>query len=107
MGFGVYAQVGFVHMLLGLALFILNTIHFKDWRSLLLTAVPQVVFFVSFIGYLCFLIIFKWLSPSNVYNKPSIIAVLIDFLIKTDSDKNKELIMFQQQTQVQNVNPKP
>lgn len=94
-------------MSLGLVLSVLNAIHFRDWIGLLLTALPQIVFFVSFIGYLCFLIVLKWVSPANVYNKPSLIAVIIDFLLKTDSDKNRELILFDQQAHVQQVAAKP
>lgn len=100
-------QIGFLHMTLGLVLCVSNALHFRDWTTLCLSVLPQCVFFLCLIGFLCFLVILKWVTPSALYNKPSLIAVMIDFVMGGQGPKNKELILFDQQPFVEYVNPKP
>eukprot|EP01068_Selenidium_serpulae_P010544 Selendium_serpulae@DN5490_c0_g1_i2.p1 len=69
---------GFVHMMFGLIMKLLNCIHFKAWVDLCCEWLPQFLFMISFVGYMDFLIILKWVTPDNGNNKPSLITLIID-----------------------------
>lgn len=95
-------QVGFAHMTLGILLKCSNAIYFGHTAELVLEAIPQLLFFSCLIGYLVFLIVFKWVTPSGLYAKPSLIAVMINFVMGSNEDQPQEL-MFEAQPQVETV----
>lgn len=52
----------------------LNCIHFDLWVDLIFEWLPQMVFLFSTFGYMCLMIIIKWLSQyEEGYLAPSII----------------------------------
>ncbi|OEH76132.1 vacuolar proton-translocating ATPase [Cyclospora cayetanensis] len=97
--------IGFSHMTVGLFLGLSNAVYFRDWPSVILSALPQCLFFFSLIGFLCFLVILKWISPSGSYNKPSLIAVMIQFVMGAgdNSQGTPDLMLFDSQPIVQDV----
>uniref|UniRef100_A0A7S3QLW0 V-type proton ATPase subunit a n=1 Tax=Dunaliella tertiolecta TaxID=3047 RepID=A0A7S3QLW0_DUNTE len=57
--------VGVIHMNLGILMSLFNNQFFRDRLSTLTEFIPQVIFLNSLFGYLCFLIIYKWVSGST------------------------------------------
>lgn len=70
--------MGIIHMTFGICLQIFNHIHFKNFTSIWAEFLPQVLYLWSIFGYLCFMIVFKWL---NVYPDPSQAPGLLNTLI--------------------------
>lgn len=66
--------LGFVHMTLGAVIAVTNAIYFRDKVALFCTAIPQLIVFVLFLGYLVFLCIYKWLVTAT---RPSLVNTLI------------------------------
>ncbi|TRY52005.1 V-type proton ATPase subunit a [Cryptosporidium tyzzeri] len=69
--------IAFFQMTLGVILKGFNNLYFKNYVDFFMEFIPQFIFMVGFIGYLNFLIFFKWLTPIEGYNKPSILNALI------------------------------
>lgn len=67
--------IGFFHMSLGICLSFINAVHFCEPADLYGMLVPQTIVFCSFVGYMVFLIVFKWLVTSD---HPSIIGVMVN-----------------------------
>ena len=66
--------IGFFHMGLGSVISISNALYFKNKIDLICIAIPQCIAFFSFLGYLVFLCIYKWLVTID---RPSIVNTLI------------------------------
>ena len=66
--------IGFIHMSLGSAISIINTIYFKEWINFYCIVLPQVIAFTAFLGYLVFLCFYKWIVTINY---PSLVETLI------------------------------
>lgn len=75
--------IGFVHMLAGVVLKGVNNLYFRDYLTFTLEFIPQILFFVCLIGYMDFLIVYKWLTPEG-NPKPSIIAAMIGMVMLKD-----------------------
>ncbi|AFN83796.1 V-type ATP synthase [Encephalitozoon romaleae SJ-2008] len=67
--------IGFLHMSLGVVISFLNAMYFNEPVEIYGVLIPQTIVFCSFVGYMVFLIIYKWLVTSNY---PSIIGVLVN-----------------------------
>lgn len=67
--------IGFLHMSLGVVISFLNAVYFNEPVEIYGVLIPQTIVFCSFVGYMVFLIIYKWLVTSNY---PSIIGVLVN-----------------------------
>jgi V-type H+-transporting ATPase subunit a len=67
--------IGFFHMNLGIVISFMNALHFRNKIDLIGLLIPQTIIYAAFLGYLVFLIIYKWLVTSN---KPSLIGVLVN-----------------------------
>ncbi|KAK1350085.1 subunit A of V-type proton ATPase [Hamiltosporidium tvaerminnensis] len=65
---------GFCHMLLGMGICYCNFYYRKSFLDIFGVWLPQFLCFVGFVGYLVFLIIYKWLVT---YDYPSLISVLV------------------------------
>lgn len=91
--------MGVVHMTLGILMSLHNHVYFRDRLSLMYEFIPQMIFLYSLFGYLCFLIVFKWvaweyledrstrLSSEGVGRPPDIFHIMIYmFLSPTDID---------------------
>lgn len=56
--------LGVIHMNLGIICSLFNNLHFRDSLSTWCEFVPQMIFLNGLFGYLCFLIVFKWITGS-------------------------------------------
>lgn len=79
--------IGVLHMILGILLKGLNTLHFKEYAGFLFDFLPQLIFMTCTFGYMVFCIIYKWFldfseSPGK---SPSIISLFINFIQETDT----------------------
>lgn len=103
---------GVTQMSFGLFVGLANMIYFGDMLSILTEFIPQLIFLMSLFGYMCFMIIYKWVVnwPSLPYrvnvntpfdgpeqrSPPSIISVMIDMMLNPGSinpaDEPKVLI---------------
>eukprot|EP01025_Chloroclados_australasicus_P035847 TRINITY_DN3645_c0_g5_i1.p1 TRINITY_DN3645_c0_g5~~TRINITY_DN3645_c0_g5_i1.p1 ORF type:complete len:928 (-),score=114.24 TRINITY_DN3645_c0_g5_i1:286-2970(-) len=54
--------MGVVQMTLGIIMSLNNQLYFKDYLSVWCEFIPQIIFLWSVFGYMCFLIIFKWVA---------------------------------------------
>ncbi|PHJ14694.1 vacuolar proton translocating atpase subunit a, partial [Cystoisospora suis] len=96
--------VGFFQMLLGILLKAMNALYFRQMVDFFFEALPQLFLFISLIGYMTFLVLYKWVTPvDNDHPKPSLINVLIDMNMKTGGGGggDSSLIMFDGQEEVQ------
>ena len=76
--------IGVTQMTYGLFLKLSNHIQEGDMISIFFEFVPQLIFMMSFFGYMCFLIIYKWCinwSTSSLPDTPSLITVLIKMIL--------------------------
>ncbi len=73
----------------------LNNLHFKNYIELFFEWLPQQIFFFCTFGYMCILIIFKWMIPWGIERDsaeaPSIIAQMIALPLKAGSTEGKPL----------------
>lgn len=67
--------IGFFHMSLGIVISFMNAVYFDEPLEIYGVLIPQTIIFCSFVGYMVFLIVYKWLVTSNY---PSIIGVLVN-----------------------------
>lgn len=65
--------IGITHMLFGLLLKGLNTLHFRELNSFYFEFIPKLVFMAGIYGYLIFIIIYKWLFDWSYTQVPSLI----------------------------------
>ncbi|XP_014669032.1 PREDICTED: V-type proton ATPase 116 kDa subunit a isoform 1-like [Priapulus caudatus] len=83
--------IGVCQMLFGVFLSIFNHRFFKEPMNIFAKFIPELVFLNAIFGYLCVLIIAKWISwgGDNAACAPSILLGLINmFLFKYDSEEN-------------------
>lgn len=94
--------VGFFHMLLGVILHGLNAFYFHNKLNFYFDFLPKLLLLVAFVGYMDFLIVYKWLMPIDTpFNKPSIITTIIEmYMFKKLSDKE---LMYPSQQVVQYI----
>lgn len=67
--------IGFFHMSLGIGIAFANAVYLHEPIDLFAVLLPQAIMFCSFVGYMVFLIVYKWLVTSD---HPSIIGVLVN-----------------------------
>eukprot|EP00923_Selenidium_pygospionis_P007630 GHVN01013057.1.p1 GENE.GHVN01013057.1~~GHVN01013057.1.p1 ORF type:complete len:899 (+),score=133.18 GHVN01013057.1:482-3178(+) len=89
----------FVQMSFGLFMKLLNCIHFRSGLDFFFEWIPQIIFLCSLVGYLDFLIIFKWVTPDTGDNKPQLINLVINMFFFTPPDQE----MFPGQAELQLV----
>lgn len=71
--------VGVVHMLFGILMKGVNTIHFGNYLDFLFDFLPQLLFMIVTFGYMSLAIIMKWLiNWGDGSNAPSIISLFIN-----------------------------
>uniref|UniRef100_A0A8C4Q9D9 V-type proton ATPase subunit a n=2 Tax=Eptatretus burgeri TaxID=7764 RepID=A0A8C4Q9D9_EPTBU len=90
--------IGIPHMGFGLFLSLLNHMHFSHWRDILCVVLPQLLFLSSLFGYLCLIVIFKWVYwlPINSKNAPSL---LLDYIHLFMFQGGRKLYGTQEQTE--------
>lgn len=73
---------GVLHMILGVCFKGANKIFFRDWNAFFNEFIPQLIFIVSFFGYMIFMIFYKWCTATNPgANNPSLITTLVNIAL--------------------------
>merc|ERR1740123_1574368 len=76
--------IGVTQMTYGLFLKFSNHVHEGDLISVFFEFIPQLLFMLSFFGYMCFLIVYKWCidwGTTSLPATPSLITVLIKMIL--------------------------
>lgn len=85
---------GVAQMSLGIFLKALNAIHFRKWYDLYFEFIPQIILLWVIFGYMCALIVVKWMSPwPDTSIAPSIIAYLIDMFLNKGGISGQHLVL--------------
>jgi len=95
---------GVTQMLLGICLSAFNAVHFKKPYNLYFEFLPQVLFMGLLFGYMCVLILIKWLKDWDLGNKsaPYLLTTMINiFLSPTTIEAEDELYSIQ--VPIQNI----
>jgi V-type H+-transporting ATPase subunit a len=71
--------LGVAQMLFGLFVSLSNCIYFDNWLEIYTTIIPQFIFMLSFLGYIVFLIIYKWLAGWDVSILNTLITMILGF----------------------------
>lgn len=70
---------GVIHMILGICMKGLNSLHFKNYIDFFFEFIPQLIFMSVTFGYMSLAIIMKWLIDwGDGSNAPSIISIFIN-----------------------------
>lgn len=71
--------VGVIHMVFGILMKGVNSLHFKNYLDFLFDFLPQLLFMLLTFGYMALAIIMKWLvNWGDGSNSPSIISLFIN-----------------------------
>ncbi|KAL7840891.1 hypothetical protein AOLI_G00262140 [Acnodon oligacanthus] len=92
--------LGVIHMLFGMALSLVNYLHFRNFQNILLRFVPELVFMLSLFGYLLFLILFKWTVRLRSETAPSILLIFINMMLFSYQTDDKFLYSGQKALQM-------
>jgi len=94
--------LGVLQMLLGLFCSLLNAMHFQSEIDIWCEFVPQAIFMLSIFGYLCFAIVYKWLTDwvALAERPPSLISLLIAFAMSPGKIPS-DAVLFEGQATVQ------
>ncbi|OEH80411.1 vacuolar proton-translocating ATPase [Cyclospora cayetanensis] len=87
--------IAVVHMGVGVLLKGLNAIHFKDKLDFFFEFIPQFIFLMTLIGYMNFMVLYKWVTPLT-HNKPNLISAIINMCMMGEVTPDEELYPNQQ-----------
>lgn len=74
--------IGVIQMTAGLFLGLTNHLRSKDWRHIWFGFIPEVLFLTCTFGYMCLLILIKWLTPwPNTNLAPSLLETMTNFFL--------------------------
>ncbi|KAJ6246432.1 v-type proton atpase subunit a [Anaeramoeba flamelloides] len=97
---------GIIQMVLGIILSLFNHIHFKQFLNIWFEFIPEILLLLSFFGYMCFLIIYKWLTNWNHREGQTggiiLITTLINFFLKPGTVAKDQQI-YKHQDKVQSI----
>ncbi|GAW78968.1 vacuolar proton translocating ATPase subunit A [Plasmodium gonderi] len=84
--------IGFLHMTFGVLMKGLNVLHFKNKMDFFFEFLPQLIMMFAIIGYLVFLIIYKWVTPIGYggFQKQGIINTVINMYLMKDITMNNQ-----------------
>lgn len=87
--------IAVVHMGVGVLLKGMNSIHFRDRLDFFFEFIPQFVFLMTLIGYMNFMVIYKWVTPLT-HNKPNLISAIINMCMMGEVTPQEQLFPNQQ-----------
>lgn len=93
--------VGVLHMVFGVAFKGANEHYWKDKVGFWFEFVPQMLMMLSFFGYMCFIIIYKWLFVSDPETAPLLIRTLINMVLAFNDPIEESQRLFPGQEGVQ------
>ncbi|KAJ3124414.1 H(+)-transporting V0 sector ATPase subunit a [Nowakowskiella sp. JEL0407] len=94
--------LGFIQMMFGISLQIVNHRFFKRPQSIYAETLPQIIMMCCIIGYLVFIVILKWCMTFEGRTAPSILNTLI-FMFLAPGKVEKSQQLFSGQSEVQMV----
>jgi len=84
---------GVLHMVFGILIKAINSIHFHDWLTLFFEFLPQLLFLLSLFGFMIVTIVIKWATDwTNVKEAPSLINNMINMVLNFGEIHNMEPI---------------
>lgn len=84
--------IAILHMNLGICLGGVNFVLESDWTGFFCRFVPQFLFFNALFGYMCGLIVWKWVAPAVIDR--SILNTFINMLMKMGAVEGTEALFF-------------
>ncbi|KAL8273401.1 hypothetical protein Esti_002646 [Eimeria stiedai] len=87
--------IAVVQMGVGVILKGMNAIHFHDRLDFFFEFIPQFVFLMTLIGYMNFMVVYKWVSPLT-HNKPNLISAIINMCMMGEVTPLEQLYPNQQ-----------
>lgn len=87
--------IAVVHMGVGVILKGMNAIHFRDRLDFFFEFIPQFVFLMTLIGYMNFMVVYKWVTPLT-HNKPNLISAIINMVMMGEVTPSEQLYPNQQ-----------
>ncbi|OUM70143.1 hypothetical protein PIROE2DRAFT_57009 [Piromyces sp. E2] len=88
--------IGIVQMSFGVCLNVVNDIYFNNRINIFCEFIPEIIMLNSLFGYLCLLIIKKWLTDWTGASAPSLLNILINMVLKPGQVKPDEHMYFGQ-----------
>ncbi|ETW31295.1 hypothetical protein PFFCH_01315 [Plasmodium falciparum FCH/4] len=94
--------IGFIHMTFGVLMKGFNALHFKRKMDFFFEFLPQLVMMLSMIGYLVFLIIYKWVTPVGYggFQKQGIINTIINMYLMKEINSTNQFYPYQSIIQI-------
>ncbi|KAA6368523.1 MAG: V-type H+-transporting ATPase subunit a, partial [Streblomastix strix] len=87
--------VGVGHMIIGIIFSCFNHVHFHKWMEVCCEFIPQILLMSGLFGYLCFMIIYKWIVPPG--NSPMLIRTMINMFLSPTEPIAEDEILFKGQ----------
>ncbi|CAK67980.1 unnamed protein product (macronuclear) [Paramecium tetraurelia] len=95
--------IAYFHMCLGICLSGCNFINKKDTYGFCCKFLPQILFLTATIGYMDFLIIFKWVKSFSPEDAPSIINTMITMVLSFGSVEGPSMWSVNSQELIQSI----
>ncbi|SOV13328.1 vacuolar proton translocating ATPase subunit A, putative [Plasmodium gaboni] len=94
--------IGFIHMTFGVLMKGFNALHFKRKMDFFFEFLPQLIMMLSMIGYLVFLIIYKWVTPVGYggFQKQGIINTIINMYLMKEINNTNQFYPYQNIIQI-------
>jgi V-type H+-transporting ATPase subunit a len=89
-------------MMLGIVISSTNYIYFKKKIDFIFSFIPQILFLSSIFGYMCILIVTKWLIQWPTGDAPRLLNLMIEMLL-TPWQLSPKFIIYEYQHQVQMI----
>jgi V-type H+-transporting ATPase subunit a len=71
--------LGVIHMMFGISLSLYNHLHFENHVSAIFEFIPQILFLTCIFGYLCILIIYKWIYHVDVSLLNNLVNMVLNY----------------------------
>jgi len=95
--------LGFCQMFFGLVLALFNHLYFKNYLKIVCEWIPQMIFLLCIVGYLCAIIIYKWVVWQEPSSAPSLLIGLINMFMLTAPTVEDHTLLYNHQGAVQNI----
>lgn len=92
--------VAFIQMGTGVCLKAFNAAYFNDYLTLFFEFLPQLLFLVALVGYMDFLILYKWLLPYHGEERSSIISSIIGMVMMKKVEPKDQFFSGQHSVQI-------
>jgi len=95
--------VGVLHMVFGIFFSGMNAVYFKNKVNFWCEFVPQMTMMLAMFGYMCFMIIYKWMFVSDRENAPMLIRTMINMFLSFNDPIKPEELLYPGQFNIQRI----